>query len=63
MKDSVPAIVKPPLNALTVIGSVTVFAGDELSFTTTLVDPAVTPVTESIAPLMVAVATNEVGPV
>jgi hypothetical protein len=52
-----------PLAAVvvTVIVTVTVFAGDELSFTMTLVEPASTPVRDSVAPLIVAVATEEFG--
>jgi sporulation-control protein spo0M len=53
--------VKAATVAVTVIATVTVFVGDELSFTTTLVVPAATPVTDSVEPLIVAVATVEVG--
>jgi hypothetical protein len=53
--------VKPVAVAVTVIPTVTVFVGDELSFTTTLVVPTATPVTDSVEPLIVAVATVEVG--
>ncbi len=63
MKDNDPAVVKPPPDVVTVIVTVTVFAGDELSFTMTLVEPAATPVTDSVAPLIVAVAIEEFGAV
>src|SRR5450759_831068 len=53
--------VKAATVAVTVIATVTVFAGDELSFTMTLVEPASTPVTDSVAPLIAAVATEEFG--
>jgi hypothetical protein len=62
-KDNDPAVVKPPLDDVTVIETVTVFAGDELSFTTTLVTPTATPETDSVAPLMLAVAIEELGAV
>jgi hypothetical protein len=55
--------VKAATVAVTVIATVTVFAGDELSFTMTLVEPASTPVTDSVAPLIVAIATEEFGAV
>ena len=55
--------VKAATVAVTVIATVTVFAGDELSFTMTLVEPASTPITDSVAPLIAAVATEEVGAV
>ena len=55
--------VKPAAVAVTVIATVTVFAGDELSFTITLGEPAATPVTDSVAPLIVAVAIEEFGAV
>ena len=53
--------VKGTTVAVTVIATVTVFAGDELSFTMMLVEPAPTPVTDSVVPLIVAVATEEFG--
>ena len=47
--------------AVTVISTDTVFAVAELSFTVTLVVPAPTPVIDSVEPLIVAVAMEEVG--
>jgi hypothetical protein len=55
--------VKAATVAVTVISTDTVFAGDELSFTMTLVEPASTPVMDSVAPLIVAVATEVFGTV
>ena len=55
--------VKAAAVAVIVIATVTVFLGDELSFTTTLVEPAATPVTDSAEPLIVAVATEGFGSV
>lgn len=62
MNDTVPDV-PVGVDAVTVIFTDTVFAVAELSFTVTLVVPAPTPVIDSVEPLIVAVATEEVGAV
>lgn len=62
LNDAVPDVpVGGGVVAVTVIFTVTVFAGDELSFTVTLVVSAPTPVMVSVATLSDAVATAEFG--